>query len=112
MPTAYLEDVQEAILEANRRFTNNAQGGFNQHFETATVPVIFQLMNHTRWDYGHPAMYRFERQHIPALTRWWTEVEPTGVVLPPQHKPALNCHEINVQRATGGRLFNYHVALV
>lgn len=111
MPTAYLEDVQEAILAASKNFGNRTEGNIVQHFEVGEVNVIFNRVG-TRWDYGHPAIYRMDRGNIDKLRKWWAEVEPAGVILPPQYKPLLGCEEINVQfTSPSGRLFNYHVAL-
>jgi len=110
MPTAYLDDVQEAILAAYKNFTGNTEGNIEQHFQVETVTVILNRAGN-RWDYGHPAKFRMHPGNAK-LTEWWAEVEPNGVVQPAQYKPALGCREINVQwTSTGGRLFNYHVAL-
>jgi hypothetical protein len=110
MPTAYLDDVQEAILAADKNFTDHTEGNIVQHFQVATVNVIFKRVVE-RWDYGHPSMYRMDRGNIDKLKKWWAEVAPDGVILPAQFKPLLGCDEINVQRTSAGRLFNYHVAL-
>ena len=111
MPTAYLQDVQEAIVAANAKFENKTEGGMQQHFEVGTVPVMFNKVD-SRWDYGHPTIYVMDRGHIQALESWWKEIHTTGRILPPQHKPMLQCWEINVQwTSADGRLFNYHVAV-
>jgi hypothetical protein len=111
MCIAYLADVQEAILAANKNFEQRIEGEIKQHFDRATVVVMFRI-NGNRWDYGHPAMYKMEKQHVGELTKWWKEIHPSGDVLKPEIKPDFGCEVVNVQWVSGsGRLFNYHVAL-
>jgi len=111
MCKAYFEDVTEAIIAANKKFEESIEGGVVQHFETASVNVMFERRG-DRWDYGHPAMYKMDSGNIAKLVNWWKEVQPTGEVLPRVWKDQLQCYEVNVQWVTSsGRMFNYHVAV-
>lgn len=112
MPNAELEDVKDAILAADKNFTNQIPGDIAQNFEAGDVNVISKVVG-TRWDYGHPTMYRMNAAHVVELTNWWTQIHPTtGVVLPIVWKPMLQCYEVNVQwTSNDGHLFNYHVAV-
>ena len=111
MCKAYLEDVTEAIIAAVNNFENNIEGPIEQHFERASVNVMFERRG-DRWDYGHPAMYKMDSSNIDKLATWWKEIYPTGGVLPRVWKDQLQCYEVNVQWVTSsGRMFNYHVAV-
>jgi len=117
MPTAYLEDVREAAVTALLRFERHETGEFVQHFEVATVNVMFNIRKGEgpgggqRWDYGHPTMYELHPSCLGELETWWQEVAPTGSLLPPQYKPMLNAWEVNLVCDQGNRRFNYHVAV-
>ncbi|WP_196140725.1 hypothetical protein [Aliikangiella sp. G2MR2-5] len=110
MPTIYVDDLREALIEANRRFDEYQQGGFPQHFEAGEVEIMNNIVN-TRWDYGAPGIWQAGYDVIRAASDLWREMHPnSGVILPPQEKQYLGW-QVNFQFRTDNRLFNYHVSV-
>ena len=74
MPIISINDVKNAVTQADTRRTNRNDGGFSVNVGGAIVNVIYgtqQQGNRTLVNYGLPTMYVMARADIDALRQWW-----------------------------------------
>ncbi len=113
MPTISLDDVKNAVIQADTKRTNRQDAGFSITVNSTQVNVIYGTQpqgNRTLINYGLPNLWTMARADVPALKTWWEARHPTTGVLLPEQQVAPGIYKVNLQWvSTSDNVFNMHI---